>query len=91
MRILGRVNWQVDAKGDMRWNAETTNSNVVADSGEGYSRPIDARRGKLTATKILVADLTDEEFYAAAAYRSAVRAGLEPPIDTTTPDEPEPK
>lgn len=43
MRPNGRVELYQDESLEWRWRRRVLNGNVVADSGEGYSRAIDAR------------------------------------------------
>lgn len=90
VRKLGEVEWDKDRKGHERWRVRATNGNIMADSGEGYVRHKDARQGKLTVTSVLLADLSDEDFYRAVAYRMAIRYGAPPPpAIAPDPDDPD--
>jgi len=44
------IEFYTDASGAIRWRVKARNGRVVADSGQGYSRMIDARRGLILAT-----------------------------------------
>ena len=39
------VNLYKDKRGKWRWNIKATNGNILADSGQGYSRKQDCLRG----------------------------------------------
>ena len=40
-----RIEFYNDRDGSVRWRIVARNGNIIADSGEGYSRITDARRG----------------------------------------------
>lgn len=50
-----------DDLGEWRWRVRARNGRVVADSGEGYKRRIDCRRGAEVAADMLRIFLNDGE------------------------------
>jgi uncharacterized protein YegP (UPF0339 family) len=52
-RPVGHVKFYKDKKGEWRWGAFASNGNVVATSGEGYKRRVDAKKGADAALRVL--------------------------------------
>jgi uncharacterized protein len=52
-KAVGHVTFYKDKKKEWRWRAFTANGNVVADSGEGYKRKRDAKKGANAALRVL--------------------------------------
>jgi uncharacterized protein YegP (UPF0339 family) len=55
---IDKIVFYRDCAGDWRWTYRHWNGNVLADSGQGYTRKRDAEKGVVRVTGV---DLTDPE------------------------------